>query len=362
MTATASSNGIVESIGEGDVDALRKRVQQMPLMTAFAEFHSAMKIATAPQRRELWRLVGNGTDRLTGILCVADLRMPPRPVFGPFKMEVGVKETDYDRARTFILETRSKENVVGQVPGMFYPELASIDPAKRALFLASKHIGCTPTCNRQLNLFSMRGAFNRKLSTVATHKRTTCALFARSVLTSAGDQRFTRDSIASAKKQLYGQTNMLNAIGVQMSNNTISSSEWVSALPSAGSPNGSTALPSVGDIYFVAIPSAGWVRSETILADSGHVGFVAAVHREGENRVVLETYDGGQGTDGLRSTFTAKRVLSKNAKGHWEQTSHASVKGENRILVGWVDMGKIASKFVAERGMMMDGRTYCRVL
>lgn len=353
-----------ELASQGDIAELRRHITQIPLDKACAEIRSTMRDLSPQQRREIWRQVGARNDRLAGIFCVADLRMPPQPVFGPAKLSVGNKETDYDRARTFILETRSAERITTPVRGMFYPELAAFDKGIRALKLAASHINCTPKSNRQLNLFSMRGAFNRQQANLATHKRTTCALFTRSVLVSAGDGRFTADMLASAAKQLQGSTSMIMAMGLHLAGYEITSSEWISAIPKKqGKPeSGRPEIPAVGDVYMVAIPSSGWVPSPTTKADSGHVGFVASVERQGENTIVLSTYDGGQGTDGLRSTFTQRRVLTRDAKGHWQQTSHPQVNGETRILVGWVDMSSIASKFQSAGGILMDGRSYATKL
>ena len=357
---------IREMLGETRVDDLRRLVEPLPLESVLPDVRASMKELTPDQVWDLWQQVGRTYDRLAGILCVAALRMPPYDVFRGGGLSPPDTESENDKARTFILETRTAEHIIGPIQGMFYPEVGRLPAGERVLAMATAHIGCTPNSNKQLNLFSMCGTFDRHQARTATHKRTTCALFGRSVLVSSGDLRFTNEMLASAVEQLRKSTDMLMAMGVQRGGGGIASGEWVSALPKRGVSQGlgSNGVLNPGDMYFVGIPSSGWLPlkpGESYKADSGHIGFVVNAIRAG-NTINMETIDGGQGTDGLGTTRTIVRRFTKDANGHWAMTSHAHVNGERRILMGWVDMSKLESRFQTNSGLLIDGRRYATTL
>jgi hypothetical protein len=260
--------------------------------------------------------------------------------------------SENDVARAFILKTRTAEGVTGKLPGMFYPEVARLSAVDRVLTLAAAHIGCSPSSDKQINLFSLRCALSRNDANRATHKRTTCALFMRSVLVAAGDGRFNGSMV-----QLQDSTDMLGAMGLHHVGPKIESSEWISTLK----PLSSSAVPNPGDLYYVITPSAIGRGMKTGLGDSGHVGIVVKASRA-STQIAMETIDGGQGTDGLGTTRTLSRNFQQNGAGEWEMKSHSQVNGEWRILVGWVDLASVIQKFQSNMAYGIDGRGFATTL
>jgi hypothetical protein len=356
MATGAAENPGNVSLANSSLDDLRRWVGSSPLESVLPEFRAGLKGLTPNERFELGREVWRRNDRLAGVMTVAELRMPPRDALRAGPLQPGDAVTDNDTARHFILQTRMTEPTVEPVRGPFYPEAANLPPVDRVLTLAATHIGCQPSGKKQLNLFSLCGALSLNEASRATQKRTTCALFARSVLVAAGDGRFT-----SAMKKIEDQTDMLRALGLQRDGSEVVSPEWISAIKTPKKPGlKSSDVPNPGDLYYVMIPSAfqhrpppGGGKSP---GDSGHVGIVVKAQRSG-NYIQVETIDGGQNPGGLWTTRTLVRAFQQNALGDWEMISHAQVAGETRILLGWVNLGSVAHRFHTSAVLMMDGRT-----
>ena len=118
--------------GASKIDELRRTVDGMPIKAAFQECRTALKSLSDNEQFEVWHNARRKIDRTSGVLCVAELRMPPQPVFGPFAMPAGDSLTDYDRARTFILKYRTPGTVIPN----FYPEFRKLPARERILKLA----------------------------------------------------------------------------------------------------------------------------------------------------------------------------------------------------------------------------------
>lgn len=295
-------------------------------------------------------------DRLAGALIVAiELRMPSFDAFGAPIMHNGKRQTDYDRARTFILKNRPGGK---PVPGMFYPEFRHMSPIERVLRIAEAHVDCTPKSVKQRNLFSLCGRYTYNQTLMQTHPGgTTCGMFMRAVLVAAGDTRFEDEE----KLQMFAkQTSMNFAMGLG---------------PMTGPPKG-LGWRHAGQLYTDTIPQRGdlyYVRIKTMSnSDSGHVGFVTQATRSGD-RLILETIDGGQVSDLMAPsgnghyTHDMTRIFHLQDEGPyaWKYVESPSIRsymipvksGEYRYLIGWVSIRTI-SKFLQLRTTVGEQRFY----
>lgn len=331
--------------GESSYLELSKLCKHISLEQAFQFCREGMNRLSEMERFDVWHHARKNQDRLAGILCVAELRMPCLPVFGPLTLTMGDTLSDYDRARTFILQNWT----TGEFIPNFYPEIATLPPRKRVISLAQSHIGCTPKGQRQTNLFAICGYNELEYArATTTPSGTTCGLFMRAILKAAGDSRITSDMLPRI------QTDMHKAMGVQTSfvKNGIPpfySGLWL---------KGKIPTPKSGDLYHTQIPATA-LHGNKSKQDSGHVGFVLDATRLGDSVLNFKTIDGGiAGADG-NGFLTAAGILQlvRNNAGFWETKNKLNVMGEARILVGFVDLDQVAACFVRENYYSLDGRS-----
>jgi hypothetical protein len=326
--------------GAAKVDELRRTVDGMRIETAFQECRTALASLSDKEQFEVWHNARRQIDRTSGVLCVAELRMPPQPVFGPYAMPAGDSLTDYDRARTFILKNRTPGTVIPN----FYPEFRRLPARDRILRLAEAHVGCAPSGDKQTNLFSLCGKLGlADARTSTTPNGTTCALFLRAVLRAAEDSRMTDDMLPT-------RANMVFSMGIR----DTESDPWVTGLKNPDR----NRSPKRGDLYYICIPAVIQGTDKT-KQDSGHVGIITDARKPNDRALSFDTIDGGNaGSDGKGfHTIKSSRSFTKNNAGNWEQTGKKLVQGEHRILVGFVDLDKALTAFVPKQSYSMDGRS-----
>ena len=326
--------------GAAKVDEFRRTIDGMPIETAFQECRAALASLSEKEHFEVWHNARRKVDRTSGIMCVAELRMPPQPVFGPYAMPAGDALTDYDRARTFILANR----VPGTVVPNFYPEVHRLPARERILRLAEAHVGCAPAGVKQTNLFSLCGKLRlAHARATTTPSGTTCALFLRAVLRAAGDSRMTDDMLPET-------ANMIFSMGIRETRGD----PWVSGLSNPDR----NRIPKKGDLYYICIPAV-ILRGDKSKPDAGHVGIITDVRKPSDRGMNFDTIDGGAaGADGKGfHTVKSGQSFSKNNAGNWEQTGKKTIHGEHRILVGFVDMDMALAAFVSKESYSMDGRS-----
>lgn len=325
---------------------LRRLVTALPLQRAFEDCRSALTQLSPDERFDLWHFarMGPQKDRLAGILCVAEGRMPSVPVFGEFNMPAGDKLTDYDLARRFLLENNPQ---LGTWMPDFYPEFRQLTHRKRVLAIAAAHVNCDPTGMKQVNLFALCGKLDLKeaeKSSLADGPGTTCALFMRAVLRAAGDARMTDNMLPSP-------ANMLKAMGVH----SINGPPFVNSLTAGGKDK----TPRAGDLYHICIPSVILRRpGDPLRKDAGHVGFVTSDARINDGTLEFNSIDGGSTASGNK-TVTNVRQYARNGRGYWEATNFPALAPyqERRILVGFVDLDQTVSSFEAQTSTSLDGRS-----
>lgn len=313
----------------------------MPLEQAFQFCRDGMNRLSEMERFDVWHHARKNRDRLAGILCVAEFRMPSLPVLGEMILTNGDTLSDYDRARTFILQNRES----GQFIPNFYPEVANLPARARVISLAQAHINCTPKGQRQTNLFSVCG-YNKwqYANDTTTPYGTTCALFMRAILKAAGDSRLTATEDMLPREQ----TDMYKAMGINLDIATAGVAPFCSALRLKGK----LPTPQRGDLYHTIIPTVAWGRKPK-KQDSGHVGFITSASRTGDNIFELQTIDGG-----INKFFTAadRLVLVRDNAGNWEASNRGKIEDEKRILVGFVDLDQVAGCFLRENNYSLEGR------
>lgn len=300
----------------------------------------------------------SGRDRLAGLWAVVvEGRMPTWPAFGPLRLRRADHETNYDKARTFIL--RHGRRWPGEpVKGPFYPELLAFDPVERVVKLAESHVRCMPTSRRTANLHSLQGRLSEGVASKAAQPYgTTCALFLRAVLVSAGDGRFIRHPERLGLKA-PSRGDMAGGIGINL---RYSRSDGVRVV---GRPGGEPTNIRRGDLYFVT-------AAEGKYQESGHVGLIVDARPAGD-RVEIVTVDGGQklgdeiysrgkGWYTKRKRGLIRRVA--NSPGKWEKCSRdprgllippkisithgetGETKSGSRTLRIWVAMREVAGAF-----------------
>ncbi len=309
---------------------------------AFAACRAGLNALTEMERFDVWHHARSLRDRMAGILCVAEFRIPPLAMLGPLTLSNGNSLTDYDRARTFILQNRP----AGEFIPNFYPEVARLPPRERIIALATAHIGCTPAGQRQTNLFALCGYndWNYARSTT-TPSGTTCGLFMRAILKAAGDTRLTAEMLPRI------QTDMHKAMGLAAGVVSAGTPPFCSGIK----PQVELPTPKRGDLYHTQIPS---VALKGQKQDAGHVGFVVSVSRTSQGVLEIDTIDGGViGASGKGfHTVAEKLKLVRNGQGYWETQNKLPVKDEKRILVGFVDIDQTASSFIKDRSFSLDGR------
>lgn len=342
-----------------------------PLERALQVFHNVLirdgKLAAMSREVRLGMLERGG--RLGGIFSVvADRRMPDRALFGPLHLATGDNETDYDVARHYILRTTAASTQT-PAPGFFYPEVRMLPPEERVIRLALAHVGCKPTSRRSQNLHSLAGRQTAADALKAAQPfGTTCALFLKAVLVSAGDGRFIRhpDRLGIGNP---ARGNMAHGMGAEL---PAASGDGLRTVGRAkGDPQGIRR----GDLYFITAqeqtPSGTW-------QESGHVGLIAEARPAGD-RIEVVTVDGGQKEgdevwSGGRGWYTKRKTgLIRRHQGVWEKLSRdrhgvlvppqvsvsrivppgqkggaptTESKQGRRKLVNWISLAEVAGGFV----------------
>jgi hypothetical protein len=331
--------------GEGSYTELASVCAQLPLEEAFQWCREGMSKLSEMERFDVWHHANGKQDRLAAILSVAELRMPPHKL-GPLTLTMSDTLSDYDRARTFILQNRTS----GPFIPNFYPEVTKLPVREKILTLALSHVGCTPKGQRQTNLFALCGFNDYEFARATTTPHgTTCALFMRAVLKAAGDSRLTPDMLP------LKQTDMHKAMGVVTP--IVKSLVPVPPFRSGLITKERLPTPRPGDLYHTQIPATA-LYGDASKQDSGHVGFVRSAARTQENVLDLETIDGGiVGAGGGQGFWTVagRLQLVRGNKGFWTVGNKDLVMGEARILVGYVDLDQVASAFVSDKSYSLDG-------
>jgi hypothetical protein len=317
----------------------------MPFDNAIAAFYQARKKLHQDYVFDLWETVKPRVDRLAGLLCLSELRMPHLPVFGELKLSQGNLLTDYDRARQFLLKEYNGNGPLRD----YYPEvriLRHLGVREQVMALASSHVGCLPKNTRQVNLFGLCCMRNLKDAADSTTPSpgTTCGLFMRAVLRAVGNTWLTRENLPT-------QAHMLKAMGI--------GSDKDAAYINTTVPSRVTSWPKRGDMYLVIRPSvAAPLPNAEKKADSGHVGFVTSAAVQNGDQLSFDSIDGGterSGADGFH-TISQRQSFAKGSRGFYYQRNKEPRDGENRILAGFVDLDRIASHFIRNWSASLDGR------
>ena len=316
---------------------LRSAVARMPIQEALPEIRrTALQLPSST----LTKLQQEGSatrDRLAGILAVAiKLEMPQFNAFGAAELTQGDTMSDYDHARAFIVRQLPEKDAYGPpAAGLFYPEVLGMAPADRVLSLARSHIMCTPTGDRQVNLFSLNARCDYKTARQSTQPGgTTCALFLRAILVAAGDKRMTDDKLGAKPT---APPHMIRSMGLNYDNYMISGKGWVSTTKKDLAGKSLSLFPKAGDLFFISLTPFGKVT------DSGHVGIIEEAHRIafGLREMRWITIDGGQKAGHPKGWWTIRndRTFKKRPEADypwrldgWQYT----INGKQRDLIGWV--------------------------
>lgn len=348
---------VQDFLSGNDIYSLLDGMGATPFEQALRAFHSAVMGAGIARGidPEVSRSVLGARDRIAGFWSlVVEGRMPHWPAFGPLALSLGDAETNYDRARTYLLRHRRRA-AFAPVAGMFYPELLAFPPVERVIALAESHVPCKPTSRRTANLHSLQGRFSEGVASKAAQPNgTTCALFLRAVLVGAGDGRFLKHPQRLGLKA-PGRGDMAAGVGCGFPALKDDGQKVV------GRPGGDPTAIRRGDLYFITGASGLW-------QESGHVGLVVEAAVSGD-RVEVVTIDGGQKEgdeiwSGGKGWFTKKkRGVIRRAGDKWEKCSRdrnglvcspqievthrdtKEKKKENRVLSTWVAMREVAGGF-----------------
>ena len=329
---------LTDLINQNKISELRAAVAKMPIQEVLPEVRRAalqLPSGTLSKLHQDARL--SGRDRLAGILTVAVmLDMPQYPAFGVAQLTEGDAMSDYDQARAFIVKQLPEQDAYGPpVQGFFYPEVMNLAPAERILALARSHIRCSPTGDRQVNLFSLNARIDYKTALKTTQPGgTTCALFLRAILVAAGDKRMTDEKLG---KKPTNPPHMIRSMGLNYDNYKVSGKGWISTTKKDLASKPVSVSPQPGDLFFISLTPFGKVT------DSGHVGIIEEAPLVTAEEMRWTTIDGGQ-KDGHSHgwwTIRNKRTFKKNSNAeypwrldNWEFT----INGKQRDLIGWVSI------------------------